>query len=621
MGVKNSQRFAEIERLMSDYFSCHLAPVMGTVRKELSKKQTDEMIAYSNSTAYMLRSLASANMPGDDSYATLRITGKWNSKTTEDYLAMCKKAILSDKDLQRDLAVMAGEWRKAVVSEVGRERYDTLSRQLGCDLAYAYVDYRVEQLMIDKLVKDRMPKSSVDYIISKAAQSSLFCLPYELNKSPLTAEIEARGEAAYNPSRAEKAAGWVAGAAADAAATGGISSWATFAKFVGIDVVFNATMDRLSRKGGGQEVSVEDCISKGVFGAGNDVFASFRKQAKGISNHENAYIKGIDKQFKKKIPTQKYSFMDWMEPQQPSFPWGKGTLLDPQAKEAAQRKGKYKDVPLIVAAGKEDEYLETKARQKTESGKDSDKMEETEGLQETQGTQEEENASNAQSSEPAAQTNESGWEGLLESFGLNGFSDIGKNLGYVLAMLPDILVGLFTGKTKSLGMDNSMLPLASIVAGMFVRNPILKMLLMGMGGANLLNKAGHEVLDRKQQEGIPSPDIRNASYGTQYRRYADEPLNPRISNPVLQGRCLVASIDNVPCTVQLPDTVIEAYRSGALPLNTLANAILAKNDRMRQMEALQYENMDAGTRGLSKVVALESDANERETVTRPRGIQ
>jgi hypothetical protein len=36
-------------------------------------------------------------------------------------------------------------------------------------------------------------------------------------------------------------------------------------------------------------------------------------------------------------------------------------------------------------------------------------------------------------------------------FGLNGISDIGHNLGYVLAMLPDMLVGIFTGKTKSLG--------------------------------------------------------------------------------------------------------------------------------------------------------------------------
>lgn len=66
----------------------------------------------------------------------------------------------------------------------------------------------MEQLMIEKMVKDRMPTSSADYIIRKAAQSSLFGLPYELNKSPLAAEIEAKGEAAYKPSRTEKAAGW-----------------------------------------------------------------------------------------------------------------------------------------------------------------------------------------------------------------------------------------------------------------------------------------------------------------------------------------------------------------------------------------------------------------------------
>ncbi len=121
MAVKNSQRFAEIERLMGDYFGCHLAPVMGRVQRDLSNRQADEMRAYSNSTAGILRSLATANMPGDDPYATLKITGKWNSKTTEDYLAMCKEAIVGNKDMQRDLAVMAEEWRKAVVTEIGRD--------------------------------------------------------------------------------------------------------------------------------------------------------------------------------------------------------------------------------------------------------------------------------------------------------------------------------------------------------------------------------------------------------------------------------------------------------------------------------------------------------------------
>lgn len=52
--------------------------------------------------------------------------------------------------------------------------------------------------------------------------------------------------------------------------------------------------------------------------------------------------------------------------------------------------------------------------------------------------------------------------------------DISKNLGYVLAMLPDILVGMFTGRTKSLDLGDNVLPIASIVAGIFIKNPILK---------------------------------------------------------------------------------------------------------------------------------------------------
>ena len=40
--------------------------------------------------------------------------------------------------------------------------------------------------------------------------------------------------------------------------------------------------------------------------------------------------------------------------------------------------------------------------------------------------------------------------------------------------------------------------------------------------------------------------------------------------------------------------MIGAHQSGALPLNTLANAILAKNDQMRQMAAMQYEEQTLG---------------------------
>ena len=270
---------------------------------------------------------------------------------------------------------------------------------------------------------------------------------------------------------------------------------------------------------------------------------------------------------------------------------------------------KYKDVPLIVAPGKEDEYLAEKAKHDAARLKDAERII-AEKEQETNHSEEIQNTTslsdNEEQVEQPQQANENGWEGLLANFGLDGFGDITHNLGYILAMLPDMLVGLFTGKTKSLSMDNSMIPLASIVAGMFVKNPILKMALIGMGGSNLLNKTGHEALERKVNEGL----VTNGRNGTEqpkvvYRQYADEVLNPRLSNPVLRGNCLIVNIDRVPCTIQLPQTVVDAYQAGALPLNTLANAILAKNEQMQAVVAKQYE----------------SNREEREAVSRTRGIQ
>lgn len=196
---------------MGSYFRHHLVPVMTQTQSYLTEKQGEEMKAYSTSLGGILGMMASAGQPLADPYQTLKVTGEWNSKTTEDYIGMCKDRILSSEEMQHDLAYMAGQWRDVVVKEVGRERYDKLSQELGCDLAYAFVDYRVEQLMIDQLVKERMPKSSADYIIRKAAESSLLGLPQALGRSPLAEEIEKRGEVAYRPSKLEKGAGWVLG--------------------------------------------------------------------------------------------------------------------------------------------------------------------------------------------------------------------------------------------------------------------------------------------------------------------------------------------------------------------------------------------------------------------------
>ena len=304
--IKHTARFAEIERIFGDYFNSHLAPVMRDTQNYLNRKQTEEMAAYSTSTAGILGSMAAAGNPMMDPYQTLRVTGEWNSKTTEDYLEMCREKIANNKEIQADLALLANEWRTTVVDEIGRERYDELSGQLGCDLAYAYTEYRIGELMMGKMVKDNMPKSSAEYIMRKAAQNTLFGLSYTLNQSPLAAEIERRGEAAYKPSKLEKGTGKVIGAIS----LGGTGSWASFAKFVGADLAFSALTS--SKDKTGNTASVEDCISKGVFGSERNVFDRFRKEAYEIRANDNPYIIATNERLTKKISVQSFDFRDWM---------------------------------------------------------------------------------------------------------------------------------------------------------------------------------------------------------------------------------------------------------------------------------------------------------------------
>ena len=605
--IKNPTRFAELEYCLQGYFDGKLAPVMKQVRDELTHKQLEERGRYQSSLAGVL---ASANPYVNNTEFVLKQTGKWNSKTTEDYLAMCNQKIWKDKNIVKDLALLAGEWRNAVVKEIGRSKYDALSKACGEDLAYAYVAQRMEDLMIGKLVKDNTPKSTMDYILRKAAQNSIWGLQEELMKSPLTAEIEARGEKAYKPSKTEKFAGRATASVMDAVTMGGIGSWKSLATLVGSDMALGYILD--SKKGNGEqrkEQAMELSISKGVFGQNGNAFTGFRSQAKKVNATDNGYVKTLNSKLHNKIhiPQKAFTPMAWTD----------NSFKFPFQKEQEKRNDpKYKNVPLIVAPGKEDAYLEEKAKHDAAKVAEAERIikerNETEALQEDA---EQQQSEETQQEQPE-RDNSNGWEGLLKNFGLNGFSDIGNNLGYVIAMLPDILVGLFTGKTQSLGLKDNMMPIAAILAGMFVKNPLLKMTLIGMGGANLQNKAGHEALANKREsnDGNAVSYDNTTSQAVQYKSYPDEPLNPRIVNPVLQGNCLVATIDRVPYTIQLPEHVVGAYQAGALPLNTLANAVLAKSDQMRQMAERNYGEQEVRS---VRNEAMEN-AEQREVIQRSR---
>ena len=475
-----------------EQFTTKVEPIMDRVMQDLRSRQAEETRRFMRSPAYILSGISGPD-GGMASQAialdSLRVTGEWNSKTAEDYVEMVK-----------------AELRKEGIT----------------------VTPQIEEMMIEKMARDQVPQSSIDYILRKAAGNSIFGLPEEARKTPLQREIEERAEEMYNPTKVEKGIGWGLGAAADFATMGGLGGGVVSGlKFVGADLAINAVIDTVDAS---QRKDVPKVIAPG---------------------HEEEWLAMNGGKQEETEPVQKEPAIQEQPPVEQMEP---GPQAVPASEETAKKE---------VAQAPVQETKETAPEQQAVPEK----------------------------------SNTSGWQGLLTGLGLNGIGDIGRNAGYILAMLPDILLGMFTGKTQSLGIKDNLVPIASIIAGLFVKNPLLKMTLIGLGGANLINKAGHEQLAKR--DGVSAESVSQ----NRYLQYEDQKMNPRIRDAQIQGNNLIASIDGIPVTVTLPDKVVEAHAVGALPLGTLANAVLEKCDRMQEVSEARdrfEEESRSQTRGITQ---------------------
>lgn len=565
---KNIDALAEVEFCLGRYLDDNIAKIMDETRAFLSSKQAQEYADYQTSTAGILSTLATAGNPyaGDNSMQMLKVTGEWNSKTTEDYIQMCRDKVVNDKEVFHDLTALTVEWRAVIVAEIGQERYNQASQQIGCDLAAAYIDYRLQQKMIDRLVDQETPKSTAEYIIKKAAEGSLMGLPYVMSRSPLEAQIAKEAEEKY------KANGWEwAGAKAvtfgiDTVTTMGCGSWGNLAKLAGIEVVFAGLEAYADSKNKDNSITIEECISKGLFASDTNVFDDVRSRAGFIDAPRSESVSRINTTLKRPVST--FSLGGYMAR-------GANAIFSPIVNFFDGAKKAIENYAENQQQAEQQVQTDTRSTVATLAARSGENYE-PQSMDQNQNTNSQSN-SEEQEILQQQEANQAGWGSLMADLGFTGLGDIGKNLGYVIAMLPDILVGTMTGKTQSLHLRDNLIPMASIVAGMFVKNPIMKMVLIGMGGMNLLNKAGHESIERHD-----NPD------GVRFRRYDDEELNPRITSPVINGNCLIANIDRTPCSITLPANVVAAYQSGALPLNTLANAVLARHEANSQLAQENY---------------------------------
>ena len=565
--VKNLDTFAEVEFCLSRYLNSNIKGIMKDVRSDLTAKQAKETADYELSWRGMVGNFIDA-MSGSfmsSNAQMLKATGEWNSKTTEDYLNMCRDKVLKDKVVMHDITSLTVEWRNAIVKEIGQKRYDQASKTMKVDLAAAYVDYRLQQMMMDVLIDEQTPKSTAEYIIRKGAEGSLIGFAHTLSRSDFDAQIAKEAEARYKANGWEWAGARATSFAVDTVSTMGFGSWSSLAKLAGFEVVM-VGVEKAVEKGKTKDktITIEECISQGVFGSSTkqNVFSDIRSRSGWIDAERSKGVTRINANLKRPVSTFSVGGRITRAAESASAKMANAVNSskgkEPQPKPKTDKK---EEKTSSQPQSKEAEVASRSSQSKEEVDKESVKPEDDKIRQEQE-------------------ANQAGWSELMCELGFNGLGDIGHNLGYVIAMLPDILVGMLTGKTQSLHLRDNMIPMASVVAGMFVKSPILKTLLIGMGGMNLLNKAGHESLARHA-----NPD------GPRFKQYQNEPLNPRITNPVINGNTLVANIDKTPCSILLPDNVVAAHQAGALPLNTLANAVLAKHDAGSQMSQSNYRSV------------------------------
>ena len=507
---------------------------MNKVRDDLSRKQMEE---YARHSTYVGAILAGAAGPdGGMSSMTayndqLYYIGEWNSKTVEDYINMVK-----------------AELKKQHIT----------------------VDAVLEKKMIDHLVHQQMPKSTADYILRKAAEGSIFYIPQRARTSSLQDHINKKGEEKYNPSFLEEVAGNIGSWLINAATTWGAGG------FFG-QLAMDAGTEMIERTSQGQQ---SNYVEQQKQQAKKDVAAASKRKAS-IPKwmFDQMGFKSLAYATDKQLTTA----LDWANKNGQRY---RNKVI--QAVNAGDRtvkaNGKSTMMSVSDATYRAMEYETfSKAIQKEisnrKNGKDavhySNIAEAEESNQNVPNSSNEavetDNSQSANSNQPTGDY--AGWDNLLGSMGFGGFGDTMQHLGVTLSMLPDMLVGVFTGRTKSVGLNKeTMMPLAALVSGTFVSNPLMKIPLMLYGGASLFNNVGQEALAEYKKEN-------GCGKVSHYKRYADEELDKRLKNPQIEGNVLLVDMDNIPRLITLPPSVIEAYNDGALTINTIANRILAKADQ------------------------------------------
>lgn len=647
MANNKYDNLSQIDYCFRQYYSKYMASTLAKESANLRMKQEKE---FNNTVGHY-------NMPASTiptqmiaTGTNLRLSGEWNSKTSDYLIDKCKRAWGKDGKMAEDIQTFLCMFYSELVRLNGGKETPELKA-----FTMNYMENRLEGLMVEQLARQKVPRNSAEYIAKRTIEDSLAGLVLEVGPRKGTTDdsIAKKAEDIYNPNGIERATAIGGSMLIDAAMTGGYGSGLfKTAKGVILDGFLRTGLEVYNaRSWNNEKYQKED--SETVFGD-EDAIRKIQKGGNNIKKGDSNLINAINSSLNKKVIGKTTAFTTSTKQEgnrvytsshgnaqslltyirnnfsRQAVPYNGNTaipswMLQKSKDECMRNASAFYSIAInmskkqqqeVMAGGKKMTFKEVSqraydyARAAEEISKTTKHQEKATGKQDSWDkemaalnsqinntrpagqpiattntpytTSASQQGASASTQSPQQQKKEiDGWGNAIEQLGLEGFSNVAKNMGYVLAMLPDMLIGMFTGKNPNMKLQDNLMPVAAIVGGLFIKNPLLKMLLMGFGGANLLNNAGHAALEQGYEK-IDKKPVR-------YKQYADETLDQRIENPVMKGRSMLATIDGRPCVVNVSTEIAEAYEQGAVPLNTLANAVLRKHDENQALAEHSYE--------------------------------
>ena len=554
-------------------------------RKKILQEQKNAAIKLNESLQRLPNFGAASN-----SFTKLNDAEQLTKKSLDELAARTSERWFKDPKIVKDYSVFVTSFYESLVAKNGGRDSKALE-----NYANNYCANRLQKLMVEQLAREQVPANTATYIAKKAFSESILGMGNfgSLKKGAIGQKVDEQAEKYYNPSVVSKTAGTIAGYGIDAALTpGGVGKATSSVPPPSTSLTIKKESNALlaEHKGNSQKLlsTIKSNLSKqSVPFNGNSkvpawMLSNSSKQNRALASSFYACAMEMSRE-QKQVRMFGGKKMTLKEVSQRAYDYARAAVAVEQrsSKNAAH-----------AQKGTWDKNMSALNDQINNPGKSSIRKHPTSSPQATptaspyasgpyaqngvMGTE-----ANGTTQNTAQKPNMDGWGNAFESLGLNGFGDIGKNLGYVLAMLPDMIIGMFTGKTPNLKLQDNLMPLAAIVGGMFVKSPLLKLLLIGFGGANILNKAGHAAIS----DGL----AKSNNVSKTYKVYPDEPLNSRIVNPAMKGSSMIATIDGVPSVINISRDAADAYNKGAIPINTLANAVLRKYDENKALASQNYE--------------------------------